>query len=286
VHAAQVEQIFRDYVFPKLGDKPVADIVASDIKATVAKLWNDKPEVARKTVGKIGAVLKMAIAEEWRTSGNVATMEIMSAGTLGEQVHQVRHHPALSYKAVGESVTKLEIRGDDVSCLALRWLITTGTRSSEARCPTWDEIDRGARTWSIPGHRTKNGGPHFVPLSDGALDILDRVKRRDGCPFVFVAQGREPVTETALRKLLRAYGLDKSAASLHGFRSSFRDWAAVRGVDDGVAEAALAHYTKATLGTLAGSGASIATMRAYKRTTYFEQRVEVMKQWDHFLRFG
>jgi hypothetical protein len=112
------------------------------------------------------------------------------------------------------------------------------------------------------------------------------VKRRDGCPFVFVAQGREPVTETALRKLLRAYGLDKSAASLHGFRSSFRDWAAVHGVDDGVAEAALAHYTKATLGTLAGSGASVATMRAYKRTTYFEQRVEVMKQWDHFLRFG
>jgi integrase len=287
IHARQHEQIMEAYVLPVIGGMLVADVGPADVKRVLEPLWTTKREVARKTCGKIVMALNFAKAEGWRTApSDFASVEVMST-TLGNLRQRPRHHPAMRYQDVPGFVAKLEARGnDDVPALALRWLILTGTRSSEARCPTWDEIDRDARMWTIPPHRTKNGAPHLVPLSDAALDVLDRVKRRQGCDFVFVATGSEPVTETSLRNLLRDYGYDKRAASLHGFRSSMRDFLAVRGTDDSVAEAAIAHYSKATLGTLAGSGASVATMRAYKRTTYYEQRIEVMKGWDLYLRFG
>lgn len=284
VHARQWDQVARDYVNPKIGNLPVADVGPQDVKGVLKPLWKTRREVARKLCGKIGMVINLAIAEGWRFTANPANLRVMST-TLGKLEQKPKHHASMPYKDVPVFVRKLEAR-DDVPALALRWLILTATRSSEARCPTWDEIDMDRKCWRIPASRMKGGVMHDVPLSAGALEVLGRVKRLKDCPFVFVAQAGKPVSETALRNQLRDLGFDKDAATLHGFRSSFRDWAAETGVADDVAEFCIAHYTKGVLGTLSGSGASVATVRAYKRSSLYDARIDVMTKWDMFLRFG
>jgi len=133
------------------------------------------------------------------------------------------------------------------------------------------EIDKDKALWTIPPERMKGKVEHRVPLSLAALAVLDAVKRRVDNPYVFPGQSGKPITETSLRNILRKLGYTKDAASLHGFRSTFKDWCAEREVDDNVSEACLAH--------LVGD----AVVRAYRRTTFFEMRKETMQAWGLYL---
>jgi integrase len=269
IHARQWRQCLDDYMLPVVGKLMVADVGPGDVKRVLRPLWTTKPEVARKVCGKVGMILNFAIANEWRTKANPATLLVMRT-ILGPLQQKPAHHPAVPYKELPDLMRKIENR-EDTAALALQWLILTATRSSEARCPTWDEIDLPGKRWKVPAARMKSGEPHTVPLSLAALSVLDRVKRRVGCAFVFVAQGSDPVSETALRNLLRELGVTKDTGSLHGMRSSFRDYCAETGVADDVAEACLAHAVPD------------AVVKAYKRTRFLEARTDVMERWGLYL---
>ena len=156
--------------------------------------------------------------------------------------------------------------------LALEFLILTAARTSEVRGARWAEVDFDEATWTIPADRMKSGREHRVPLSTAALDVLTRARReRWGFPNDLVfpdRSGREMISQDGLRQLLRR----KFEATSHGFRSSFRDWAAEKtDFPSDIAEHVLAH--------LEGS----ATIRAYRRTDYFDKRRELMQAWTDFV---
>jgi len=269
IHKVQHHQILRDYVLPKLGAKPVADIRPADVAAVLKPLWRDKHEVALKTLSKIKGVLDYAISHEHRSAANPATMAIMR-NLLGPLIQPVAHHPSMEWSAVPAFFATLESR-DDVPALALRWLIATATRSAEARHATWSEVDKGKRLWTIAASRMKAHEPHIVPLSHAALAVLEACKHRNDSPYLFPGPNGQPISETSLRNVLRAAGLGKDDASLHGYRSSFRTWAADHDVDRVVAEQALAHRV--------GNAVEL----SYQRSRFLKQRREVMARWAFFL---
>jgi integrase len=217
-------------------------------------------------------ILNLAIANGWRDTGNPASLRIMRT-VLGPLSRKRVHHASMPYADVPGFMTKLEGR-KDVPALATRWLVLTATRSSEARYATWREIDRDKRQWRIPGARMKGGVEHIVPLSEQALAVLDAVAPVKGNDFVFIGNSGKAISETACRNLLRDLGVDKTAGTLHGFRSSFRTWCAENGIVDDIAEACLAHSVPDQV------------VRAYKRTTFFAARVDVMARWGYHIAFG
>ena len=154
---------------------------------------------------------------------------------------------------------------------ALRLIVLTATRTAEVRLATWAEIDRKARTWTIPAARMKAGKEHRVPLSDAALAVLDAAAElSDGSGFVFPSP-RKPGAPIGRRTLLVAFREIDPTATIHGFRSSFRDWCAETGKPREIAEAALAH----TVGN--------AVERAYFRSDLFDKRQKLMSQWAAYL---
>jgi integrase len=222
-----------------------------------------------KTLSKIKGVLDYAIAHDHRSAANPATMAIMR-NLLGPLVQPVAHHPAMSWSDVPGFYATLEPR-TDVTALALRWLIATASRSTEARHATWAEVDREKELWTLPAARMKANEPHLVPLSYAALAVLDTCKQRITSPYLFPGPDGKPISETSLRNLLRASGLGKDQVSLHGYRATFRTWAADHGVDRVVAEQALAHRV--------GNAVEL----SYQRSRFLKQRRDVMQRWGHFI---
>jgi integrase len=135
IRTRQWRQTLDDYVLPVIGKLPVAEVGPGDVKRVLSPLWKTKPEVARKTCGKIGMILYFAIAHEWRSVANPANLRIMRT-VLGPLQQGPKHHPAMPWKDVPGFMRKIEKR-KDVPALARQWLILTATRSSEARCATW-----------------------------------------------------------------------------------------------------------------------------------------------------
>ena len=268
IHARQWRQCLDDYILPVLGRLPVAGVGPGDVKRVLEPLWKTKPEVARKVAGKIGMILNFAIAREDRSTANPASLRIMRT-ILGPLNQKPKHHPALPWQDMPDFMRRIENRRD-VPALALQWLILTATRSQEARGATWGEIDMRRKLWVIPPERMKGGVEHRVPLSLAALWVLEQMHRRTS-PYVFIGQGSKPISETSLRNVLRENGLDRRTASLHGFRSTFRDWCAENGVADDVAEACLAHAVPDKV------------VAAYKRTVFTEARADVMLTWGLYL---
>ncbi len=268
-HRQQWANTLKTYVLPVMGKLPVAQVDVADVKTALDPIWGRKHETATRVRGRIEQILDYATAHKYRTGENPARVQIIKQ-LLGKVRSKVKHHPAIPYKHLPDLMGKLDGR-DDIPALALQWLILTATRSSEARCVTYEELDVPGKWWTIPPHRMKGGEEHTVPLSAAALEVLKRAKRRPGCAFVFAAQGDAPVSDTALRNLLRDLEYDRHAATLHGMRSSFRDWCAEMGVADDVAEACLAHAVPD------------AVVKAYKRTRFIEARRDVMQRWGLFL---
>ena len=266
----QWRQTFRDYADPVIGDKPVSEITRSDVLAIVSPIWHDKPSAAGKVLRRVGIVLRYAVAQGL-VEHNVADASAIKAALPKANGGGQRHFKALPHGEVAEALARVRASDSpDAARLALEFLVLTASRPGECREAEWAEIDLETATWTIPAERMKANREHRVPLSGRALEVLDQARElSDGSGLVFPSKrtGR-PVSDWAFAALRRRADID---ATLHGFRSSFRDWTAENGMDHAVAEAALAHVV------------SNATEAAYRRTDLFERRRELMEDWADYV---
>ena len=271
-HAAQWDSTLREYAFPRLGKRPVSDIDAKDVMATLLPIWTEKPETAKRVRQRIGTIMKWAIAQGHRTD-NPAGEAIGAA--LPKADKGKRHHTALPHAEVADAIDSVRDSGAGMAVkLAFEFLVLTAARSGEVRLATWDEIDTDTRTWTVPAERMKAKQEHRVPLCARAMKILAEARPlEDASGFVFPGtRSGKPLSDVTLSKLMRDLNID---AVPHGFRSSFRDWAAERAnAPPAVAEAALAHTVRNQV------------ERAYNRTDLFERRRGLMKKWADYLEGG
>jgi len=271
-HAKQWLSTLEMYAFPRLGDVPVNQIDGPMVRDVLAEIWLTIPETARRVRQRIGTVLDFAHAKGWRESE--APMRSVSRG-LPPQPKVRGHFAAKPWQEVPEFISGMAetLQASEPVRLAIEFLILTAARSGEVRGARWSEFDLETRTWSIPAERMKGGRPHRVPLSDRAIEILERMKdfrRTDGLDaHVFEGQkpGR-PLSDMTLTMPIRRAELP---ITVHGFRSAFRDWCAeATSTPREVAEACLAHVVKD------------AAEAAYARTDHFIRRRKVMISWATF----
>lgn len=258
------------HAYPVIGDMPVDRIGREDVLRVLTPIWTAKPEAARRVRQRVRAVLRWAQAHgfvEHNMAGEVID------GALPTMPAFKAHYRALPYGEVAAALETVEASGASMTAkAALRFLILTAARSGEVRGATWAEIDMEAREWRIPAHRMKTGIEHRVPLADAALAILDRMRAlNDGSGLVFPSPAKpgRPMSDMTLTKILRTVGL-ADRATVHGFRSSFRDWCAETGKPRELAEAALAHVVGGVEG-------------AYFRSDLFEARRRLMEDWAQYL---
>ena len=258
----------RDYAMPKLGGRPVSRITTADVMAVLLPIWNEKRVTARRVRQRIGAVMRWAVAQGYRED-NPAGEAIGAA--LPKNGVRPRHLAALPYAEVAGVLE--QVRGSGAypgTVLAFQFLVLTACRSGEVRGALWKEMDLVAREWRIPPERMKTNREHRVPLSRGALEVLEEARAlEDGTGVVFPSLRGGPLSKLAIAKLVRDLGI---RAVPHGFRSSFRDWAAeCSDAPREVCELALAHVN------------TNAIEAAYRRTDLFERRRALMETWSAFL---
>ena len=258
----------RDYAMPRLGRKGVDEITTADVMAVLIPHWHTKTETMRRVRQRIGAVMKWAVAQGHR-GDNPAGDAIAAALPKNGSVRQ--HQRALPFREVGAALTR--VRTSDAyrpAVLAFEFLVLTACRSGEVRFATWDEIDFASATWTIPAQRMKARREHRVPLSARALEILHEARAlADGSDLIFPSQRARAIHGGTVSRLIRELGID---AVPHGFRSSFRDWAAeCTDVPREVCELALAHVN------------SDRVEAAYRRTDLFDRRRALMEQWSEFV---
>jgi integrase len=269
LHASQWEQSLRDHA-KALHDLSVGAITTEHVLAVLRPIWTTKPVTAGRVRGRLEAVLDGAKVRGLRSGENPARWKGHLALMLPKpgKVKRVRHHPAMPWRDVPAF---LAVLGAGLSARALAFTILTAVRSGEAFGARWSEI--AGDVWIIPPERTKTSQQHRVPLSAQALAILEAVKplrRDDGFVFPGDIDGW-PISNMAMLMTLRRLKGDDVQATVHGFRSSFRDWCADSGVPRELAEACLAH-------TAGG------TERAYYRSDVIDLRRDLMQRWaDHCL---
>jgi integrase len=253
-----------------LREKPLDEIRTDDVLAALKPIWQTKSETASRLRGRIERVLDAAKARGLRSGENPARWRGHLDHLLPKRQKLTRgHHPALPYLDVPAFVADLRNR-ETVAALALEFTILNASRTGEVLGAKWDEIDREAAIWTIPRERMKAGREHRVPLTDRGLEILDAVEKVRTGDYVFPGQRRgKPLSGMAMEMLLRRMKIEK--ATVHGFRSSFRDWAGeCTPFPREIAEAALAH----TVGD--------ETERAYRRGDALEKRRKLMAAWAAF----
>lgn len=270
-HADQWESTLTTYAFPTLGNVPVAAVDSAMVLKVLKPIWSAKPETASRVRGRIETVLDWAKAHKLREGENPARWRGMLDQVLPPRgkVRVVAHHPALPIGDVGAFMTKLREQ-NGTAARALELLILTAARTSETIRATWDEFDLSAKVWTIPKERTKAGRAHRVPLSAAALNVLKSMGEPVKGVFVFPGGKRgQPLSTNALLALLKRMG--RADITSHGFRSTFRDWAAAQtNFPREVAEHALAHNV----------GGKVE--RAYQRDDLLAKRVKLMDAWAGF----
>jgi integrase len=267
-HAAQWINTLTTYAIPHFGTRRVDQIETPDVLRALSPIWLTKPETARRVRQRIGTVFNWAKAAGYRTGEN--PVEGVAKG-LPKQIDEVEHHAALPYVEVPAFLARLHAsdRGE-VTKLAFEFLILTALRTSEVLGARWQEIDVVEGVWTVPAKRMKMKRVHRVPLSPRALAILARAKEfAADSPFVFPGQkAGKPLSNMAFEMTLRRM---KVEATAHGFRSSFRDWAAeATSYPNEVAEMALAHVVKNRVEA------------AYRRGDLLEKRRKLMDDWATF----
>jgi integrase len=262
-HRQQWENTLKHYVYPIVGDIPVGDITTAHVLQIIEPMWGAKPETARRVRGRIETVLDAAKARGYRDGENPARWRGHIAQVLPARTRLSRgHHKAMAYGDVPTFLTKLRTK-DTVAALALEFTILTACRTSEVLGATWAEVDLSTAIWTIPAERMKAAKEHRVPLSKRALEILVRLKPLDQ-QWLFPGHGKQ-LSSMAMAMLLRR---TKAGVTVHGFRSSFRDWAAeCTGYSHEVCEMALAH----TIGNKVEA--------AYRRGDMFDKRRKLMADW-------
>lgn len=270
-HSAQWESTLKTYVYPSFGHLAVDVVDVGLVLKAVEPIWAEKPETASRIRGRIESILDWATVRGYRHGENPARWrghldKILPARS---KVAKVQHHPALPYADIGAFMAGLRAM-EGVSPRALEFTILTATRTGETVGARWSEIDLTAKMWTIPWERMKAGREHRVPLPDRAIGILDALPRDEESDFVFIGERKgKPLSNMALLMTLRRMGRDD--LTTHGFRSTFRDWAAEQtAYPNELVEMALAH----AIGDK--------TEAAYRRGDMVEKRRRLMQDWTDY----
>lgn len=247
-------------------------VETEDVLGVLTPIWSEKPETASRLRGRIERVLDAAKAKGYRDGENPARWKGHLANLLPARQKLTRgHHPAMPYTEMPEFFAELRKR-EGISTRALEFLILTAARSGEVRGARWSEFDLRKQIWTVPAERMKAGKAHRVPLTAEAIAIVSRLKPlSNGDPHALVFPGMKgkPLSDMSLSAVLRRMKIPASKASVHGFRSSFRDWAGeISTFPRELAEAALAHAV------------GDAVERAYRRGDAIEKRRRMMKAWS------
>ncbi|MEY9525609.1 integrase [Bradyrhizobium japonicum] len=265
-HKAQWKSTLENYAAP-LRAKPVDTIATNDILAVLKPIWASKAETASRVRGRIEKVLDAAKAKGFRNGENPARWRGHLDHLLPRPLKLARgHHAAMPYEDVAEFITKLRER-EASAALALELCILTAARSGEILGMQWTEIDFDKKIWTVPANRMKAGREHRVPLSARAIAILRKLEKLKLSEFVLAGQQRnKPLSNMAMEMILRRMKIED--ATVHGFRSSFRDWAGnVSNFPREITETALAHVI--------GDKAE----QAYRRSDALEKRRKLMDAW-------
>ena len=267
-HRQQWESTLKTYCTPVFGKVSVQAVDVALVMKAVEPIWTAKPETASRLRGRIESVLDWAKVRGLRTGDNPARwrghLDHLLPAT--DKVRKVKHHSALPYPEIGAFMTELRGR-DGVAALALEFAILTAARTNEVLGAKWDEFD--GQIWTIPASRMKAGREHRVPLSDAAMAIIERMKAARANDYIFPGDRRDMLSNMALLMTLRRMG--RGDLTTHGFRATFRTWAAeCTQFPREVVEAALAHVT----------GNKVEA--AYQRGDLFDKRQRLMDAWAEY----
>ncbi|ROT96502.1 site-specific integrase [Altererythrobacter sp. FM1] len=263
-HRQQWRNTLDTYVYPVIGDLPVAEVETAHVLKILEPIWKGKAETASRIRGRIETVLDSAKARGYRQGENPARWRGHLAQILPARTQLSRgHHKAIAYEQVPAFVRALHKR-EAVAALALEFTILTAARSGEVIGATWAEVDLQKAIWTIPADRMKAAKEHRVPLSPRAVAILESLQPL-GSAYLFPGAKGGKLSGMAMAMLMRRMKVD---ATVHGFRSGFRDWAAeCTGYAHEVAEMALAHTIENKV------------ERAYRRGDLFDKRRRLMDDW-------
>ncbi|MGR1580098.1 tyrosine-type recombinase/integrase [Thalassobius sp. S69A] len=284
----QFENSLEAYAFPTMGDLPVDKIELDHILQVLRPIWKEKPDTASRVRSRVERVLNWAAVSGHRTGENPARWRGHLDQILAppSKLHKQGHHPALPVKDMPEFMRSLKKRKVSNSALALEFLILTASRSGEVRNAEWDEIDFEQKVWNVPAGRTKTGKSHRVPLSEQAMAVLEATPRLAGAKIIWSGTSGKPMSDMTIAAIVKKMNAAEEAAdgdgwkdtqsnrvaTPHGFRSTFRDWAAEETEwPREMAEIALAHNM--------GS----AVERAYRRSDMLERRRAMMQDWANFV---
>ena len=269
-HRQQWRNTLDRYTKP-IADTPIDQVTTEDVLSVLQPIWLSKPETASRLRGRIERVLDAAKAKGLRFGENPARARGHLDLLLPKRNRTaVKHHAALPFAQVASFMAELRQR-PAIAARALEFTVLTAARSGEVRGMRWSEVDLEAKLWTVPAERMKAGAAHEVPLSDAALAILVAVRHEDTKPedYVFVAPRGGSLSDMALSQLLKRMG--RSDITVHGFRSTFRDWAGEKtqhGREE--VEMALAHTISSSV------------ERAYRRGRALEKRRELMADWARY----
>jgi integrase len=270
---ASVAHWQRSMGYVQFGHKAVGEVTVDDVLRCLTPLWAERTATASNVRSRIELILDYAKGRKWRSpdAANPATWRgnLRSLLPAPRKVHQIEHHAALEW-ASAPALMRRFADETNMACRCLRFLVLTATRSGEARGCRWSEIDMANAVWTLPASRMKAAKEHRVPLSDAAMTILHQLAEIRTGDLVFPGRfGDAPLADVSLKHQLRRLGHDD--ITVHGFRSTFRDWCAEMGKPGDVAEQCLAHQV--------GS----AVERAYRRSDVLDRRRVLMTQWAEFL---
>ncbi len=272
-HRDQWRNTLETYAYPVFGSRPVQSVDLDGISKVLEPIWRTKTETASRVRSRIERILGWATVKGYRSGDNPARWKGHLENVFPQRgkVQKVKHHNALPYEKMPEFMRKLRTR-TSVGARALEFTILNCTRTGESVRAHWREIDLDKRLWTIPSERMKAGKEHRVPLSDASMQLLDGLSEifgEKGWLFPSLARPDEPLSNAALLGVLRV--MKQTDITTHGFRSTFRDWAAEQtSFSREVAEAALAHTLESKV------------ERAYQRRDLFDKRRELMGAWADY----
>jgi len=268
-HRDQWTATLKNYAYPVMGKLDVAAIELPHVMRVLEPIWTKKTETAKRLRGRIEMVLDWATARGFRSGPNPARWRGHLDKLLAKpsKVHRITHHRALPIDEMASFMTQLRA-AEGTGARALEFAILTAARSGEVRGATWKEIDLDARVWTISAARMKAAREHRAPLSKAAITVLNAMPAARPDAYVFKAAHGGRISDMTISAVLRRLKVD---AVPHGFRSTFRDWAAERtNYPNEVAEMALAHAV----------GNKVEA--AYRRGDLFEKRLAMMDEWADF----
>ena len=262
------------YAFPTIGKKDVSAITTEDIFEVLKPIWFEKKETARRLRGRIERIMGYAKVMKLCSGDNPAGLKNNLDQLLLNQGKGVKHHKALPYAKLPMFMAELRKR-EGIAARALELTILTAARTSDTTQARWEDIDLDRALWTVPREKSKvkdaTRAPHQVPLSDAAVALLKSLPRIDGSDFVFAKAEGEALSNAAMDAVLKRMER-KDEATVHGFRSTFKDWALEQtAYPDAVSEAALDHMEADKV------------KAAYKRTTFLEMRVRMMADYAAFI---